>query len=133
MTVTAADVTAELVVPSTVPLAELVPDLARSVGLLDAVAACTGYRVESPRGRLLGLDIGLDTQGVGEGAVLVVRPGLADRPPCPYDDVLSLPRRGWLSRSGLPSVRRRGRSRRRDGGWPGAARRTSSERGARPP
>jgi hypothetical protein len=133
VTARAADVTTELLLPAAVPLAELVPDLARSVGLLDAVTACTGYRVESPPGRCLGLDAGLAAQGVDEGATIVVRPGLGDQPRSAYADVLSLPRRGRLSRFGPPSVRRHGRSRRRAGGWPGAARRTPSGRGARAP
>ena len=133
VTVTAAEVTAELVVPTAVPLAEIVPDLARSVGLLDAVTACSGYRVEAPPGHSLGLGTTLAGEGVGDGAVLVVRPGLSDLPASPYDDVLSLPRRRWLPRLVTPSVRRLGRPRRRADGSPGAVRRTSSARDAQAP
>lgn len=112
----------ELVVPSAVPLAEVVPDLADSVRLLDPERAPSGYRVESGLGRVLALDASLADQGVRDGDVVVVRPGVAEEPASPYDDVLSpfRPRRSWPWRL-------------RDAGWPGAARRTSSGRGGPAP
>ena len=38
----------DLVLPGSVPVAELVPELARSVGLLDAATVYGGYRVRHP-------------------------------------------------------------------------------------
>jgi hypothetical protein len=122
VTVVGAAVTAELVVPAGVPLAEVVPDLARSVGLLDAETVHAGYRVETEHGQLLTPDAGLAAQGVPAGAVLVVRTGGDEGPLARYDDVLTTlrARRSWPWR-------------RRGARWPGAARRTSSGHGARAP
>lgn len=122
VTVAASGVKATVVLPAAVPLVEVVPDLARSVGLLDAATAPSGYRVETQHGRLLVADTGLAVQGITDGAVLVVRPEPGVRPACRYADVLSPPagRRPW-------------RWPRRGGSSPGAARHTSSERVARPP
>ena len=113
---------AEVVLPSLVPLAEVVPDLAVSVGLLDAATAPSGYRVETQHGRLLRTDTGLAAQGVDDGAVLVVRPRPVDEHASRYDGILS-----------LPAARRLWRWPRRGGWWRGAARRTPSGRVARPP
>ena len=43
----------DLVLPGSVPVAELVPELARSVGLLDAATVYGGYRVLTQDGRAL--------------------------------------------------------------------------------
>ena len=40
----------DLVLPGAVPVAELVPELARSVGLLDPVTVYGGYRLRHPGG-----------------------------------------------------------------------------------
>ena len=47
------------------PVAELVPELARSVGLLNAATVHGGYRVVTASGRELSGDNGLIVQGVG--------------------------------------------------------------------
>lgn len=76
----------DLALPGTVPVAELVPELARSVGLLDAATAHGGYRLVTAGGRALASDGGLVHQGVADGAVLTVAAGADDPPPRVYDD-----------------------------------------------
>ena len=78
----------DLVLPGAVPLAELVPELARSVGLLDPMTVHGGYRVLTAEGRLLGTDAGLVVQGVEDGALLTVTAGVDEPAPRVYDDVV---------------------------------------------
>src|SRR6476661_10821669 len=78
----------DLVLPSAVPVAELVPELARSVGLLDAATVYAGYRLVSMDGRELSSDAGLAIQGVEDGGVITVAAGVEDPAPRVYDDVV---------------------------------------------
>lgn len=78
----------DLVLPGAVPVAELVPELARSVGLLDAATAFGGYRLVTPEGRELAGDSGLIIQGIEDGGLLTVTAGIDDPPPRVYDDVV---------------------------------------------
>ena len=78
----------DLVLPGAVPVAELVPELARSVGLLDATTVYGGYRLVSQDGRELAGDSGLTLQGVEDGGLLTVAAGVDDDPPRIYDDVV---------------------------------------------
>ena len=78
----------DLVLPGAVPLAEMVPELARSVGLLDPMTVHGGYRVRTAEGRLLATDAGLVVQGVEDGALLAVTAGVDDPAPRVYDDVV---------------------------------------------
>jgi type VII secretion integral membrane protein EccD len=78
----------DLVLPGAVPVAELVPELARSVGLLDATTVYGGYRVVLAEGRELAADAGLVMQGVEDGSLLTVAAGVDDEPPRVYDDVV---------------------------------------------
>ena len=78
----------DLVLPGSVPVAELVPELARSVGLLDPVTVYGGYRLVTAEGRELATDAGLIIQGVEDGGLLTVAAGVDDRPPRVYDDVV---------------------------------------------
>lgn len=78
----------DLVLPGAVPVAELVPELARSVGLLDAATVFGGYRLMTPEGRELAGDSGLVIQGVEDGGLLTVTAGVDDPPPRVYDDVV---------------------------------------------
>jgi type VII secretion integral membrane protein EccD len=71
-----------------VPVAELVPELARSVGLLDAATVYGGYRLVTPDGRALASDAGLVVQGVEDGGILAVSAGVDEQPPRVYDDVV---------------------------------------------
>jgi len=71
----------DLVLPGAVPVAELVPELARSVGLLDAATVYGGYRVVTADGRELAGDSGLTIQGIEDGGLLTVVAGADDDPP----------------------------------------------------
>ncbi len=78
----------DLVLPGAVPVAELVPELARSVGLLDPATVYGGYRLVTAEGRELATDAGLIIQGVEDGGLLTVAAGVDDEPPRVYDDVV---------------------------------------------
>lgn len=78
----------DLVLPSAVPVAELVPELARSVGLLDGSTVHGGYHLISQDGRELSADAGLVAQGVEDGGLLTVTAGVDDPAPRVYDDVV---------------------------------------------
>jgi len=78
----------DLVLPGSVPVAELVPELARSVGLLDAATVYGGYRVVTAEGRELTGESGLTSQGIADGGLLTVTAGVDEAPPRIYDDVV---------------------------------------------
>ncbi|MEV7429747.1 MULTISPECIES: type VII secretion integral membrane protein EccD [unclassified Nocardioides] len=78
----------DLVLPGAVPVAELLPELARSVGLLDPATVYGGYRIVTAEGRRLAGDSGLTIQGVEDGGLLTVSAGVDDEPPRVYDDVV---------------------------------------------
>lgn len=78
----------DLVLPGSVPVAELVPELARSVGLLDAATVYGGYRVVTAEGRELAPETGLITQGIEDGGLLTVSAGVDEAAPRIYDDVV---------------------------------------------
>jgi len=78
----------DLVLPGAVPVAELVPELARSVGVLDAATVFGGYRLVTAEGRELAGDSGLIIQGIEDGGLLTVTAGIDDPPPRVYDDVV---------------------------------------------
>ncbi|MFA6297525.1 MAG: type VII secretion integral membrane protein EccD [Nocardioides sp.] len=88
VTVTSGTRRVDLVLPGAVPVAELVPELARSVGLLDASTVYGGYRLVTAEGRRLAADSGLTLQGVEDGVTLTVTAGIDDEPPRVYDDVV---------------------------------------------
>jgi type VII secretion integral membrane protein EccD len=88
VTVTSGTRRVDLVLPGAVPVAELVPELARGVGLLDAVTVYGGYRLVTQDGRELVGDAGLTIQGVDDGGVITVAAGVDDEPPRVYDDVV---------------------------------------------
>ena len=78
----------DLVLPGSIPVAELVPELARSVGLLDASTVYGGYRLVTQEGRLLVNNAGLTMQGIEDGGLLTVTAGVDDKAPRVYDDVV---------------------------------------------
>lgn len=88
VTVTSGNRRVDLVLPGTVPVTELVPELARSVGLLDPHTVHAGYRLTTLHGRELVGGSGLAMQGVEDGALLTVSAGADDEPPRVYDDVV---------------------------------------------
>lgn len=78
----------DLVLPGAIPVVELVPELARSVGLLDSATVYAGYRLATSDGRRLEGDSGLTSQGVEDGAVITVSAGIDDVRVAVYDDVV---------------------------------------------
>ncbi|WP_245993928.1 EsaB/YukD family protein [Nocardioides immobilis] len=76
----------DLAVPGGVAVAELVPDLARAVGLLDPAAVYAGYRLHA-QGRRLRPDQGLREQGVDDGALLAVAARADEGQPAVHDDL----------------------------------------------
>ncbi|WP_028659755.1 EsaB/YukD family protein [Nocardioides insulae] len=78
----------DLVLPGSIPVAELVPELARSVGLLDAATVYGGYSVVTAEGRELATDIGLIAQGIEDGGVLTLGAGADKEAPRVYDDIV---------------------------------------------
>ena len=78
----------DLVLPGAVPVAELVPELARSVGLLDGATVYGGYHLVTAEGRALAGDAGLVIQGVEDGGLITVSAGVDDPVPRVYDDVV---------------------------------------------
>ena len=78
----------DLVLPGAVPVAELVPELARSVGILDAATVYGGYRLIAQDGRQLAGDAGLTIQGIEDGGLLTVTAGIDDEVPRVYDDIV---------------------------------------------
>src|SRR5689334_13337845 len=88
VTVTSGTRRVDLVLPGAVPVAELVPELARSVGLLDALTVYGGYRLVTQDGRELATDAGLIIQGVEDGGLITISAGVDEEPPRVYDDVV---------------------------------------------
>lgn len=78
----------DLVLPGAVPVAELVPELARSVGLLDGATVYGGYHLITSEGRTLASDAGLMIQGIEDGGLVTVTAGVDDPVPRVYDDVV---------------------------------------------
>lgn len=115
ITVTAGPRRADLAVPCAVPLVELLPELARSVGMLDGATAPGGYRVLTTLGEELRPDAGLAAQGIGHGHVLVVS-AYVEEPSAVLDDpvealvMVDVPttpwdrRTAWRTRVGLAAV-----------------------------
>lgn len=88
VTVTSGTRRVDLVLPGAVPVAELVPELARSVGLLDSSTVYGGYHLVTAEGRRLATDAGLTLQGVDDGTVITVTAGIDETVAPVYDDVV---------------------------------------------
>jgi len=87
VTVTSSTRRVDLALPAAVPVAELVPELARSVGVLEAATAHCGYQLVERDGRILDPVSGLAAQGVEDGGVLTVVTGVVDEAPTIHDDL----------------------------------------------
>src|SRR6478609_6589502 len=88
VTVTAGDRTLDLVLPSRLPLAEIVPEVAGLIGSLDAYEAYGGYALVGSDGRALDLDASFLAQGVHDGQVLTLVTGAEAEEKKVYDDVV---------------------------------------------
>lgn len=88
VTVVAGDRRADLALPGQVPVAELLPELARSVTVLDAQTVYAGYALVASDGRRLRGEVGLAGQGVENGSVLTMTARVDEQPQRVYDDVV---------------------------------------------
>ncbi|MRJ75985.1 type VII secretion integral membrane protein EccD [Aeromicrobium sp. SMF47] len=87
VTIASGDRRTDLALPSSVTVAELLPELARSMGVLEPGSAHTGFRLLAADGTQLSTSAGLAFQNVYDGAVLTLAPGI-DETPRVYDDVV---------------------------------------------
>jgi type VII secretion integral membrane protein EccD len=87
LTLAAGERRRDLVVPSGVAVAEMLPDLARSVGAIDPHTAHLGLHLIGPSGSPLSSSVGLAEQGIRDGMLLTV---VSVQPVIPkvYDDVV---------------------------------------------
>jgi len=86
LSVTSGTRRADLGVPSGLPIAELVPDLARELGILDPGVASAGHRLLRADGTPLDPSNSLAAQGIEDGGVLLLEPPGARAKV--YDDVV---------------------------------------------
>lgn len=78
---------ADLGVPGSIPIAEIIPELARELGVLDPHTASQGFRLRTGDGRAVDPDRGLTAQNISDGAVLSLEPVSATQDKV-YDDVV---------------------------------------------
>lgn len=78
----------DLVLPSRLPIIEVLPEVASAVGALDAYVAHGGYTLVLPDGRSLDVDSSFVAQGVHDGALLSLVNGAELTAPKVYDDVV---------------------------------------------
>ncbi|GAA2727431.1 type VII secretion integral membrane protein EccD [Cellulomonas aerilata] len=88
LTVVARSRTADLTLPALLPLAEVLPGVVRTLGVLEPDEVHGGCRVHTADGHALDLDASLLAQGVRDGAVLSVSVGVDEKPPKVYDDLV---------------------------------------------
>ncbi len=88
LTVSAGDRAMDLVLPSRLPLAEILPEVASMVGSLDAYEAYGGYALVGADGHALDLDASFLAQGVHDGMVLTLVTGVEAEEKKVYDDVV---------------------------------------------
>src|SRR6478609_2492315 len=88
VSVTAGDRRLDLGIPGAVPMAEVVPGLARALGLLDAATAHGGYRLVRADGTPIDSARSLLAEGVEDGAVLTLESGARRDAERIYDDVV---------------------------------------------
>ncbi|WP_231384213.1 type VII secretion integral membrane protein EccD [Cellulomonas sp. URHD0024] len=88
LSVTAGERRVDLGVPGNVAVVEIVPGLARTLGLLEAGTAHGGYRLIRADGTPVDGARSLVAQGVEDGAVLSLESGARAAAPRVYDDVV---------------------------------------------
>lgn len=88
VSVLAGDRRVDLVVPGSVPVAELLPEMVRAAGVLDPQTVHGGYTLLAQDGRQLAGEVGLTYQGVEDGGVLTVASGVDEQAPRVYDDIV---------------------------------------------
>lgn len=88
LSVSAGERTTDLVLPSRLPLAEILPEVASLVGSLDTYEAYGGYSLVGTDGRALDPDASFLAQGVHDGAVLTLVTGAEAEEKKVYDDVV---------------------------------------------
>ncbi|ACQ81448.1 protein of unknown function DUF571 [Beutenbergia cavernae DSM 12333] len=88
VTIAAGDRRLDVGAPGAIPVAELVPGLARGLGLLDPETVYGGYGLVRADGVVLDPDRSLQAQGVEDGAVLSIESGLDQAEQRTYDDVV---------------------------------------------
>jgi type VII secretion integral membrane protein EccD len=87
LSVTSGTRRADLGIPGSIPVAEIIPDLARELGVLDAHSASMGYRLVRSDGHAIEGDRSLAAQGIEDGSVLSLEPNRPDDEKV-YDDVV---------------------------------------------
>ncbi|WP_127573445.1 type VII secretion integral membrane protein EccD [Georgenia faecalis] len=88
LTVSARSRTADLTLPALLPVAEVLPGVVQTLGVLEPDEVHGGYRIHTAEGHELDLELSLLAQGVRDGAVLSVSVGVDQAPPKVYDDVV---------------------------------------------
>jgi type VII secretion integral membrane protein EccD len=88
ISVTSNDRRLDIGIPTTTPLAELVPGFARNLGVLDPTLVYGGYTVHRANGQVLEPGRSLAAQGVSDGDLLTLVTGALQPEPRVYDDVV---------------------------------------------
>ncbi|MBI9114360.1 type VII secretion integral membrane protein EccD [Sanguibacter suaedae] len=88
ISVVAGDRRLDVGAPGSIPLAELVPGLARSLRLLDPSTVYGGYRLLRADGQELDTSVSLIAQGITDGEVLTLEAGATTTDHRVYDDVV---------------------------------------------
>jgi type VII secretion integral membrane protein EccD len=88
ISVTSNDRRLDIGIPTTTPLAELVPGFARNLGVLDPTLVYGGYTVHRADGQVLEPERSLAAQGVSDGDFLTLVTGALQPEPRVYDDVV---------------------------------------------
>jgi ESX secretion system protein EccD len=78
---------ADLCLPSVVPVADILPELARHVGALEVGTVQAWCRAVTRNGVVLRPDLGLGPQGVAHGEVITLVPPAGEPTADPHDDV----------------------------------------------
>ncbi len=88
VTVAAGEKKQDLALPATISVAELLPELARTLGILDPHTVHAGYGLHTADGTLLQGSTGLAFQNVRDGALLTLTSGIDAKNSRVYDDVV---------------------------------------------